>query len=515
MAEASGTGFPSILFTLGSHLDTGDAAPAYFADLNLDQVVAAVTTGRSGYQLEPFLYSPLREPEGIAYRQEVFRDLEDAGLRALLTTFGSRMQAMRERLAVMHKLHHPYQQQPLFLDVVADYIGAVTGLAVDLEKATLRSGALRTTRDALRTHVNEPAFRALVEETDAVRSALGEITYTIQIRGSRVTVRRYEGEADYGAEVLATFEKFRQGVPKDYQVGFRESLQMTQVEERILERVALLFPDAFGALRAYAAHHVDFLDERIARLDRELQFYLGYLAYTDPLRATGLPFCYPKVTRAPKEVRVMRTFDLPLAAKLTEGNGNVVCNDVTLEGPERVLVVSGPNQGGKTTFARLFGQLHHLACLGVPVPGTDATLHLFDQLFTHFGRAEELGDLRGKLEDDLVRIREILSSATGDSVVVLNEVFGSTSLEDARFLGRRMLERILELDLLCVCVTFVDELSRLGEATVSMVSTVEPTDPARRTFEVVRRPADGLAYALAIAERHGVTYKRLRDRLSR
>ncbi|TAN29792.1 MAG: hypothetical protein EPN30_01755 [Actinomycetota bacterium] len=273
-------------------------------------------------------------------------------------------------------------------------------------------------------------------------------------------------------------------------------------------------PEVFSNLALFVAEHAGFFDETISRFEREIEFYLAYMDQMRELEQFGLEFCLPAIYLDQK-FHISAGFDLALAHELAKEKRAVVTNDYALDGPGRVIVVSGPNSGGKTTYARAFGQVTYLASLGCPVPAREAQLMLCDRIFTHFEREEDLDNLRGKLEDELVRLRRILESATQRSVIIMNESFSSTALDDARALGAAILRQINELNATGICVTFVDELSRLGDWTVSMVAKVSPDDPTKRMFAIEPRPADGLAHALAIAEKYRLSYESVKGRISK
>lgn len=488
--------------------------PPFFRDLNLDQVVRALVGKQSEYDIKRYFYSALTSKEVVQYRQEVARDLESEELAHRVNEFAALMRSTRAFLNAIGKLGSRHYKQAWFLDAAEHYCDAVGGLVAALTDLPVRSQGLCALRDHLGTYVASPPFIGLREGAARLRALLSRISYTTYIKNGRVTVNRYEGETDYSAVIEGVFAKFRQGQVKDYRSTFRDFRDANHVQGWVLEQLAKLYPDVFDELDRYCTGNVNFVDGTVALFDTEARFYRSYLELVSNLKATGLSFCYPEMSGPREGEHVKDGFDLALAVALAAKGSQVVCNDIDLSPGQRIIVVTGPNQGGKTTFARMFGQLHYLASLGLPVPGRSAQLLLPDNVFAHFEREELLHDLRGKLEDELVRVRSILDQATANSVVVMNESFSSTSLSDNRLIGTRILEKLTEKGVLCAYVTFVDELSRLNSSVVSYVSEVVRDDPSKRTYRVLRCPADGRAYARTLAKKYGLTYELLRERMA-
>ncbi len=515
VSGARGQAFGSILFANPEDLlRAGTGMPDFFTDLNLDQIVEAVTTSKKDYNLKEFFYTPLSDADAILYRQEVMQDVEKESVFRTIEDFAGKMAKVRRYLKMAQELYFRYNKAGWFLEAVLLYGRAVRELAGGLAGLDVESRGLRSFREYLEEYVRSDEFALLMEEAEGLKADLGTVRYCIRIKESNVRVSRCDPGEDYSVEVVGTFERFKQGAVKDYTIKMYQRNGMNHIEAQISECVAKFYPEIFSHLEQFYLERGDFLDDTIGTFDREVQFYMAYVEFMRDIRRSGLEFCYPEIGRD-KEIHASATYDLALAKKLLSQRKQVVTNDFHLRGKERTIVVTGPNQGGKTTFARTFGQLHYLARLGCPVPGTDARLFLYDRMFTHFEKEEDITTMRGKLADDLVRVRRILDQATPNSIVIVNEAFSSTTLQDAVFLSKKMMMEIDRLDLLCVFVTFIDELASFSDKTVSMMSTVMPDDPSRRTYKIIRKPADGLAYAISIAEKHRLTYAQIKERMGR
>ena len=115
--------FRSVLTLASDDVLPADAleTPAFFRDLNLDQVVASITAGKQEYNLAPFFNHPLKTVEAVAYRQDVMRDLEDPRRPDAVEAFANDMRTIREAAGQAEKLHYGLQKQAWALDAIRIY----------------------------------------------------------------------------------------------------------------------------------------------------------------------------------------------------------------------------------------------------------------------------------------------------------------------------------------------------------------------------------------------------------
>lgn len=493
--------------------------PDCFKDLNLDQIIHPILASRKDYHLDNFFFTPLGDADTILYRQKVMRDLEDDDIRECFAIFSKSVFELNKYMEQIQKIltsednyNKNYLTKGRMLNFADRYCNAISELLTHLSDKNIRSTGLQSLIGYLEHYQKSEEYSAFQIYVKRLRNELSSAKYCMLIKNGTIRVRKYEDQTDLSIDIQELFARFQQGNVQDYRHKLTEEPRAEHVEAAVLNLVATWYPNVFSDLNVFCNKYLYFIDSTIAQFACEIQFYLSWLDYIQPLQKKGLPFCYPQVTTDSEHLYDSDFFDLALASSLGSGQ-KPVTNDFALDTPERILVVTGPNQGGKTTYARTFGQVHYLASIGLCVPGSAASLFLFNQIYTHFEREEDLSTLNGKLQDDLERLYQILSHATSKSIIVINEIFSSTTLSDALKLGGYMMDSIVKIGCPAICVTFIDELATYSKETVSMMSTVKEDDPTTRSFKIVRKPPNGLAYALHIASKYGLTYGQLNERL--
>ena len=169
-------------------------------------------------------------------------------------------------------------------------------------------------------------------------------------------------------------------------------------------------------------------------LRTELAFYVGCLNLYEKLSAEAEPTCFPAAKPfGERQYAVCGLYDVCLALKLGH---RVVSNDCDGDGKE-LFVVTGANEGGKSTFLRSVGLSQLMMQCGMFVPARSYCANLCTGLFTHYKREEDATMESGKLEEELRRVSAFVDHLSPNSMVLFNEIIRSTNEREAPRSGTR------------------------------------------------------------------------------
>jgi len=484
-----------------------------YRDLNLDQIIDEAVIFKKEFDIKKFFYMPLYDEKSIVYRQEILRDLQKDDFYHRVDEFAHKMLEIKNQQRTINSLEYKEFKNGLFLQMALDYCEAISTFVKDLKSANLHSRGFLLFYDYLQAYLDCDEYKSLYNDAQKLKTKLASVSYIVGIDGLTFKVKKYDNEINYVREIEKVFHKFEQDEVSAQNCKFDKNSGINHVNAKILEFVAKLYPLIFSNLENFTQKYNGFVKNDFLLFANEVEFYISYIAYISKIKSSTLAFCYPKMSIQSKNIDVLDGFDISLAYSFSSTKKTIVTNNYYMKNRERIMVVSGANQGGKSTFARAFGQISYLSKLGLLVPARRAKLFLFDNIFTHFEKEEDISTLHSKLEVDLVRVHDIFDKATKRSLIILNEIFSSTSLQDAIFLSKKTMKKIDRLDLLCIWVTFIEKINNMSDKTVSMISDIDKANIEHRTYKIVRKEADGLAYAKSIATKYHLNYEQILQRL--
>ncbi len=486
--------------------------PKHFYDLNLDQVVQDIMDEQKLYDLHRYYYFTAGQ-EDISYRLEVLKDLEREELLQSVTDFTIGIRKAKEYLAYSKDTEYIVQKRKWRLDAADSYMSSILKLKQALEEEEINSSGFYSFLEWLKQYTLSEEFLLLKEDTERLVAKFEQMTFQLQLKRDRIIIHPKYLEEDYCKQLQDTFREESEEKHYYQKNPFGTPL-LSALEGTILEVMNRNYSQTFLDLEDYDKKHQDFFSQMILDFECESQFYLAFIRYRKRMEDMGFHFCYPEV-KDRGGFRITEGYDLALAKKNGGQKKPVVFNDCYLEKGERFFVITGPNQGGKTTFARALGQIVYFSSLGLMVPCRTASLPYFAGIYTHFASEENLDTGAGKLKEELLRLKEMLPYVSKHSFIIINEIFTSATSYDAYIMGKRVINRFVEEDCLGAYVTHIHELTKGDDRIVSLVAALLSEDSNIRTFKLERKPAEGKSYANTVVEKHRMTYQAIKERLQR
>ncbi len=234
-----------------------------------------------------------------------------------------------------------------------------------------------------------------------------------------------------------------------------------------------------------AAQSADHIDSFLKMLRIELAFYIGCLNLYERLTELGEPIAFPvPVDAGRRRHSFTGLYDACLALTM---NGRVVGNDLCAE-DKGLVIITGANQGGKSTFLRSIGLAQLMMQCGMYVPAESFSANLCGRLFTHFKREEDTTMKSGKLDEELARMSTIVDEIRPDCMVLFNESFAATNEREGSEIARQIVSALLEVRVKVFFVThlytFAHGLFESRRQNVTFLRA-EREEDGRRTFRLV------------------------------
>jgi MutS domain V len=447
-------------------------------DLELETLFAAMAGG------DQFLYevaeravlSSLTDPEAIRYRQRVLGDClqQPAIVRELYGIAVEAIQRERKIWGVFMNspdtiLHHSIQVLELFVGILKRL-----RTIADSQARRLRSEGFRRFFAMLATELDDEYFLTVEAHLQELRFRRGVLISAELGKGNKATrhVLRQTPQLNWRERLgLGTGAGLGFTIPDRDENGFKA---LEELRARGINQVA-------NAL----ARSTDHIRSFFVKLRAELGFYVGCLNLHERLADYGEPTCFPEpVAPGTRVLAAQGLYDVCLALHV---NAGVVGNDVDAD-DRSLVMITGANQGGKSTFLRSVGLAQLMLQCGMFVGARSLRAGVVDGVFTHFKREEDATMVSGKLDEELGRMSEIADTVTPNSILLCDESFAATNEREGSEIASQVIRALLDSGIAVFFVTHLFDLANgfyQQELATALFLRAERQPDGRRTFRLI------------------------------
>jgi MutS domain V len=439
-------------FDFGADLPVGH--DDLIADLELTTVLGAMGAGDNFLfeMSKKVLLAGLQDPEAIRYRQRVLADCL-AQPEVIREMYAVAVGALADRRQVWGHYGGAYQTPSSNLSGAVRHLEVYVARLRQLRKiaddhaGAFRSDGLRALFATLQRELDDEYFEEIGDHLKQLRFRAGVLTSArldrdnsgidFVLRASGDTRRRWAERLGIGPRTTYSFT-----LPPRDEAG-------SQILEDLTSRGINLVANA-------AAQSADHISSYFTMLRAELGFYVACLNLADRLTTKQVPVTFPEAARPSPPV--FSCTDLRDACLELQSQGPVVGNDVRADG-KSLVIITGANSGGKSTFLRSVGVAQLMLQCGLFVTAGSYRANVTRGIFTHFIREEDAGMTSGRLDDELRRMSAIADHIGPHYLMLFNESFAGTNEREGSELGYQVVRALLDADIKVFFVTHRYELA--------------------------------------------------------
>ena len=466
--------YPDRDFDLNRDLPPNEAELS--SDLELDILLPAMADGdkflfdvaRQG------IHSRLTDPAEIEYRQHVLADCiaQPGVVRAVYDVAVAAIAGEKKILGWLFRdspetIVHRTRQ---LLQLYADMFRRLRDIA-DTHAANFGSEGFTRFFAMLSKELGD-------EYLAEIEARIGELAFR---RGTPISARL--GKGCKGAVYVLRRQpeqSWRDRIPGMNRSGY--TFYVAERDESGMRTLSDLVSRGLNSTANALAQSADHIRAFFQMLQAELGFYLGCLNLRDRLTAKDQPVCFPgpavPASAGPEKGRLFARglYDASLALSL--GDARAAGNDVAADG-RQLIMITGANHGGKSTFLRSVGLAQLMMQAGMFVAAESFTASVSTGIFTHFKREEDATMEKGKLDEELDRMSAIAGQITAGGLLLCNESFASTNERKGSEIARQIIRALTEAGIRIIFVTHLYDLAERMYAT---------HDPATLFLRAERRP---------------------------
>ena len=477
--------------------DLPDNAEALIEDLGLETLFGAMSGGDEFLRAvaRRAVLTSLDDPQEIVYRQRVLQDcLEHAPV--VREMYDVAVEAVLGSKKIYRGIFSQSPDSVLrwSMEALHLFVGLLRRLRqiADEHAASFRSAGFSALFRTLAGELSDDYFAAIDDHLSQLRFRGGVLLSADLGKGAKGT-----------GYILRRAGQQRQGwlsrISGSDRSGF--TMRIADRDESGHQTLSELRGRGINLAANALAQSTDHILSFFTMLRWELGFYVGCLNAGDQLSQAREPVCFP-VPQAPGEpvsLSFRGLYEVCLSLRL---DGRAVGNDASAD-RKRLVVITGANQGGKSTFLRSVGLAHLMMQCGMFVAAESFSGTVSAGLFTHYRREEDAAMESGKLDEELARMSGIADRVTPGSIVLFNESFAATNEREGSEIARQIVRALVESGVRVFLVTHFFDLAHSLYAQGSgstLFLRAQRRDDGQRTFRLVEGEPEPTSYGRDLYE---------------